>query len=61
MPEDAHERWDRREQVECSAGSGYRYGQAWLVEYLPDYVIDTLSAVFGFEAPNVNQQGVKEN
>jgi hypothetical protein len=39
MPEDARARWDRRETVECSEGSGYTYGRAWLVEYLPEDVI----------------------
>jgi len=35
MPADARERWDRRERVECAAGSGYTFGAAWLVEPLP--------------------------
>lgn len=39
MPADARERWDRRERVECSEGSGYLFGTAWLVEPLPDEVV----------------------
>lgn len=42
MPEDAHARWDRRERVECSAGSGYTYGSAWLTELVPGDVVDRL-------------------
>jgi hypothetical protein len=40
MPADAHARWDRRERVECEAGSGYLYGTAWLTEEMPAEVVE---------------------
>jgi hypothetical protein len=57
MPADAHEKWLAGEQVECPK-TGYKYGSAWLSEPLPDYVYDTLRAVFQMEIPDVNPQGV---
>lgn len=40
MPSDARARWDRREEVVCEAGTGYKYGSAWLVEELPAEVVE---------------------
>lgn len=39
MPADARQRFGRRETVECEAGSGYKYGHAWLIEPLPADVV----------------------
>lgn len=43
MPDDAHASWDRGERVECTAGSGYTYGRAWLTEPLPDDVAERVA------------------
>lgn len=37
LPEDKS--YDARHHIECEAGTGYKYGTAWLVEPLPDDVV----------------------
>jgi len=46
MPADAHKRWDRRETVRCTEGTGYSYGSAWLVEAPPADVVRFIRAKF---------------
>lgn len=40
MSPDAHALWNRGTVEECTAGSGYTYGRAWLTEEIPADVVE---------------------
>lgn len=48
LPEDTS--YDARKEIECQAGTGYKYGRAWLVEPLPKDLLDELAAEYGLSA-----------
>lgn len=49
LPQD--QSYDARKDITCEAGTGYKYGSAWLVEPLPAEVLSELVDAFGAKLP----------